>query len=81
MICCRGLAVDFMSIDASKSLHYNAVKNILYAKMEVFDTTVRDLLRHVTDYTVSSHFLQPTGRIMGVFGKDVDGMDNQLPSQ
>ncbi|KAL5526288.1 hypothetical protein ACEPAF_8011 [Sanghuangporus sanghuang] len=48
-----GVAMDVLTIFASKNLHHDALRNIFYAPMSYFDTT-------------------PLGRILGVFGKDID---------
>lgn len=51
--------MGFMAYFASNNLHREALENVFYSPMSVFET-------------------QPLGRILGVFGKDVDTIDNQL---
>jgi ABC-type multidrug transport system fused ATPase/permease subunit len=54
-----GATMGFMAYFASNNLHREALENVFYSPMSVFET-------------------QPLGRILGVFGKDVDTIDNQL---
>ncbi|KAJ6466582.1 ABC protein [Mycena vitilis] len=54
-----GVAIDILSMTATKNLHHDSVHNIMYAPMSFFDTI-------------------PMGRIIGVFGKDIDTIDNLL---
>lgn len=54
-----GATMGVLSYLASNNLHAEALNNIFYSPMSVFDT-------------------QPLGRILGVFGKDIDTIDNQL---
>lgn len=51
--------MGFMAYFASNNLHREALENVFYSPMSVFET-------------------QPLGRILGVFGKDIDTIDNQL---
>lgn len=43
----RGIAMDEMGFYVSKNLHYDAIKNIFYAPMSFFDTTVGCTLYHL----------------------------------
>lgn len=54
-----GATMGVMAYFASNALHGDALDNVFYSPMSVFET-------------------QPLGRILGVFGKDVDTIDNQL---
>ena len=54
-----GAAMGVLSYLASNNLHSEALQNVFYSPMSVFDT-------------------QPLGRILGIFGKDIDTIDNQL---
>jgi ABC-type multidrug transport system fused ATPase/permease subunit len=54
-----GATMGMLSYYSSNNLHHDALQNLFYSPMSVFDT-------------------QPLGRILGVFGKDVDTVDNQL---
>lgn len=54
-----GATMGFLAYFASNNLHREALQNIFYSPMSVFET-------------------QPLGRILGVFGKDFDTIDNQL---
>lgn len=54
-----GATMGILSYLASNNLHHEALQNVFYSPMSVFDT-------------------QPLGRILGVFGKDIDSIDNQL---
>ena len=54
-----GATMGILSFLASNNLHSEALRNVFYSPMWVFDT-------------------QPLGRILGVFGKDIDTIDNQL---
>lgn len=54
-----GATMGFMAYFASNNLHREALENVFYSPMSVFET-------------------QPLGRILGVFGKDIDTIDNQL---
>ena len=54
-----GATMGIMAYYASNNLHREALENVFYSPMSVFET-------------------QPLGRILGVFGKDVDTIDNQL---
>lgn len=54
-----GATMGFLAYFASNNLHREALQNIFYSPMSVFET-------------------QPLGRILGVFGKDIDTIDNQL---
>ena len=54
-----GATMGIMAYYASNNLHREALENVFYSPMSVFET-------------------QPLGRILGVFGKDIDTIDNQL---
>jgi ATP-binding cassette subfamily C (CFTR/MRP) protein 1 len=54
-----GATMGMLSYMASNNLHSEALQNVFYSPMSVFDT-------------------QPLGRVLGVFGKDIDTIDNQL---
>ena len=54
-----GATMGIMAYYASTNLHREALENVFYSPMSVFET-------------------QPLGRILGVFGKDIDTIDNQL---
>lgn len=54
-----GATMGVMAYFASNTLHADALGNVFYSPMSVFET-------------------QPLGRILGVFGKDIDTIDNQL---
>ena len=54
-----GATMGILSYLASNNLHSEALQNVFYSPMSVFDT-------------------QPLGRILGIFGKDIDTIDNQL---
>ncbi len=54
-----GTTMGVLSYLASNNLHSEALQNVFYSPMSVFDT-------------------QPLGRILGVLGKDIDIIDNQL---
>lgn len=54
-----GATMGFLAYFASNNLHREALQNIFYSPMSVFET-------------------QPLGRILGIFGKDIDTVDNQL---
>jgi len=54
-----GTTMGMLSYLASNNLLSEALQNVFYSPMSVFDT-------------------QPLGRILGVFGKDIDTIDNQL---
>jgi hypothetical protein len=63
--------MDIMSSYVSQNLHHGALRNIFYAPMSFFDTTVR--LYVVSVYGKHTDpFLKPLGRILSVFGKDID---------
>ncbi|KAF7295535.1 ABC protein [Mycena indigotica] len=55
-----GFGLDRFIIQATRTMHHDAVINILHAQMSFFDTT-------------------PMGRILSIFGKDIDTIDNALP--
>jgi ABC-type multidrug transport system fused ATPase/permease subunit len=54
-----GATMGFLAYFASNKLHHEALQNVFYSPMSVFET-------------------QPLGRILGIFGKDIDTIDNQL---
>ena len=64
--------MDFMGYLVSQNLHFRSVKRVLYAPMSFFDTTV-SLVMLCSPWRPLTHATsQPLGRILGVFGKDVD---------
>ena len=67
--------MDEMGFFVSQNLHHDAITNIFYAPMSFFDTTVRlvDLGGRIKFLTFWLHTpFQPAGRILSVFGKDID---------
>lgn len=46
-----GIAMDEMGFFVSKNLHHNAIKNIFYAPMSFFDTTVNGLFSFLKRWT------------------------------
>ncbi|KAF7332750.1 ABC protein [Mycena kentingensis (nom. inval.)] len=54
-----GFLLDQFIMQATRTMHQDAIVNILHAQMSFFDTT-------------------PMGRILSIFGKDVDTIDNAL---
>jgi hypothetical protein len=46
--------------------------------MHLWFSLILQYVSHTTSYGLSNWFAQPLGRILGVFGKDIDVLDNQL---
>ena len=62
--------MDEMGYFVSQNLHHDSIRNIFYAPMSFFDTTVRMyFFRHIADQPDT---MQPMGRILTVFGKDIE---------
>ena len=69
--------MDEMGFFVSQNLHHDAITNIFYAPMSFFDTTVRlvGLGGCIKLLIFWLHIpFQPAGRILSVFGKDIDSM-------
>ena len=67
--------MDEMGFFVSQNLHHDAITNIFYAPMSFFDTTVRlvGLGGCIKFLIFWLHIpFQPAGRILSVFGKDID---------
>ena len=76
-----GCSMGLMSYLASGRLHHNSVSRLFFAPMALFNSTPRQFFKlspifHLSSLTL---FLYPeVGRIMSVFGRDIDTVDNQL---
>lgn len=87
-----GLMFSFLTYYASQELHrvrrihrcrdltadsvQTSIKRVMHAPMSFFETTVRIVL--VSRHPLTHHHLQPLGRIMNRFSKDIDTIDNML---
>ncbi|KAF8750785.1 ABC protein [Rhizoctonia solani] len=71
-----GIALGCLTYESSKHLYRQSLSQVFHAPMSFFDTTVSRQDRHSP--AEIDRFVKPLGRILGVFGKDVDTMDNGL---
>ena len=68
----RGAIMDEIGFFVSQNLHHYSIRNIFYAPMSFFDTTVRRTSIYNQCFILT--FIQPMGRILSVFGKDIESM-------
>ncbi|ELU37127.1 ATP-binding cassette transporter protein YOR1 [Rhizoctonia solani AG-1 IA] len=66
----RGIALGCLTYESSKHLYRQSLSQVFHAPMSFFDTTVSRQDRHSP--AEIDRFVKPLGRILGVFGKDVD---------